>query len=164
MVDWLQIDCHYWWNSASPETFWTWSANIGALCSNNKKNRNDNPIKICLTFAIKQVMVNQYWITPVIRSAKSAPMNDHWAINAQATKIAWANNGESTGTTAKYNIDWPSNLQFFSILASNECYILVRNRMLIVKYVILIKGQATPNEEIYWLFVVKNEQKSSKSV
>ena len=26
-------------------------------------------------------MVNQYWITPVIRSAKGVPMNDHWAIN-----------------------------------------------------------------------------------
>ena len=33
------------------------------------------------TIAIKQFMVNQYWITPVIRSPKGVPMNDHWAIN-----------------------------------------------------------------------------------
>ena len=33
------------------------------------------------TFAIKQFMMNQYWITPILRSAKGVPMNDHWAIN-----------------------------------------------------------------------------------
>ena len=31
LVDWLEIDCYYWQNSANPVTFLNWSAIIGAL-------------------------------------------------------------------------------------------------------------------------------------